>query len=76
MTTTTTFTETYTIMQRITDAYAAWLGMREQRKAVRELQSVCQRTLKDIGIDRSEAMSVVYGAPNGRRRSFKATTNS
>lgn len=76
MTTTATFTETYTIMQRISDAYASWLGMREQRRAVRELRSVGNRTLKDIGMDRSEAMSVVYGASAGRRHRFTAETNS
>jgi len=41
---------------------------RKKRRALAELRSVDPRTLKDIGIDRSEVTSIVYGNPSGRRR--------
>ena len=43
-----------------------WTG-RTQRATVLMLQSLDSRTLKDIGIDRSEIESVVYGRPDDRR---------
>jgi len=46
-----------------------YLEHRRKRRALAELRSVDARTLKDMGIDRSEATSIVYGNPNGRRRS-------
>jgi uncharacterized protein YjiS (DUF1127 family) len=41
---------------------------RKKRRALAELKSVDSRTLKDMGIDRSEVTSLVYGNPDGRRR--------
>lgn len=43
---------------------------RRRRRAVAELESVDPRILKDIGIDRTEATSIVYGNPRGRRRRY------
>jgi uncharacterized protein YjiS (DUF1127 family) len=45
-----------------------YLEHRQKRRALAELRSVDPRTLKDMGIDRSEVTSIVYGSPNGRRR--------
>lgn len=41
---------------------------RKKRRALAELRSVDPRTLKDMGIDRSEITSIVYGNASGRRR--------
>jgi uncharacterized protein YjiS (DUF1127 family) len=41
---------------------------RKKRRALAELTSVEPKTLKDIGIDRSELTSLVHGNPEGRRR--------
>jgi len=43
---------------------------RRRRRAVAELRSVNPGILKDIGIDRTEATSIVYGSPKGRRRRY------
>ena len=43
---------------------------RRRRRAIAELESVDPRILKDIGIDRTEATSIVYGNPRGRRRRY------
>ena len=45
-----------------------YLEHRRKRRALAELRSVDPRTLKDMGIDRSEVTSIVYGSPEGRRR--------
>jgi uncharacterized protein YjiS (DUF1127 family) len=45
-----------------------YLEHRKKRRALAELRSVDPRTLKDMGIDRSEVTSIVYGPPKGRRR--------
>jgi uncharacterized protein YjiS (DUF1127 family) len=46
-----------------------YLRYRQQRRALAQLKSVDPRILRDIGIDRSEVTSIVYGDPKGRRRS-------
>jgi len=51
---------------------ARWLDDFEQRRRRRqqleELRRVDPRTLRDIGLDRSELMSVTYGGSAGRVR--------
>ena len=42
----------------------------ERRKALREIRCFSHRTLKDIGIDRSESLSVIYGPTEERRRVY------
>lgn len=39
-----------------------------RRQALRQLYMLDRRTLKDIGIDRTELESIVYGEVHGRRR--------
>lgn len=48
---------------------SAW-ERRAQRITLELLQSLDDRTLQDIGLHRSEAGSVVYGAPKDRRLPF------
>jgi uncharacterized protein YjiS (DUF1127 family) len=43
---------------------------RKKRRAFAELRSLDPRTLKDMGVDRSEAASIVYGGTRGRRRGY------
>jgi len=45
-----------------------YLEYRKQRRALAQLNSVDPRILRDMGIDRSEVTSIVYGDPKGRRR--------
>ena len=54
------------IIKRIIQRYSEY---RKKRRAVSELRSVDHRILKDMGVDHSEITSIVYGNPNGRRRS-------
>lgn len=58
----------HTICARIGRAWAAYWSGRARRATVVMLQSLDGRTLKDIGIDRSEIESVIYGQPDDRRR--------
>ena len=39
-----------------------------RRRTLRELRNLDCATLRDIGMSRSEIISVVYGDPEGRRR--------
>jgi uncharacterized protein YjiS (DUF1127 family) len=41
---------------------------RQKRRALAQLRSLNPRILRDIGIDRSELTSIVYGDSKGRRR--------
>ena len=52
------------------DAYGAVARWSEQRKSVRYLQTLSNHHLKDLGIDRSEIMSVVYGETQDRLRGY------
>jgi uncharacterized protein YjiS (DUF1127 family) len=52
-------------IERLLHRYSEY---RKKRRALAELKSVDPRILKDIGIDRSEVTSLVYGNPEGRRR--------
>jgi uncharacterized protein YjiS (DUF1127 family) len=56
------------IGNRIERAWAAYWSARARRATVLMLRSLDGRTLKDIGIDRSEIESVVYGQPGDRCR--------
>lgn len=76
-----------TVLQAYSGAEPVWTGTikrlfrrylehRKQRRALAELRSVDPGTLKDMGIDRSEVTSIVYGNPNGRRRSCAGSIQS
>lgn len=60
--------EQRSMMRRFADAWRKWREAREQRRAVSDLQHLDSRTLKDIGINRSEIYSIVHGDPKGRAR--------
>ena len=51
---------------------AYWMR-RAQRVTVAMLRSLDDRRLHDVGIDRSEIESVVYGRPGDRRQRYEAT---
>jgi len=51
--------------------WRAYLDRRAQRATVRILQSLDARTLKDIGISRTEIDSLVYGDRYDRLRRYQ-----
>jgi len=53
-------------------AYALW---RERSRAVRELRALDDRTLRDIGVNRSEIEWVVYGSDATRLRDASIAAN-
>ena len=49
----------------------SYIERRSKRLAVAHLKAINPRTLKDIGIDRSEASSIIHGGRQGRRRFYQ-----
>jgi len=62
------------LIERMRVAYHAFLAHRSQQRTVRDLSSLEDHLLKDIGITRSEIMSIAYGSPNERMRSHENRT--
>jgi uncharacterized protein YjiS (DUF1127 family) len=58
--------------QRLTSWFQAYGRRRAQRATVFMLQGLDDRVLSDIGIDRSEIESVVYGKPGDRLRIYQS----
>ena len=54
------------LSERVAAAFARWVEVRSRRRAELAMRSLDAHTLKDIGIDRSEIGSVVYGDPRER----------
>jgi uncharacterized protein YjiS (DUF1127 family) len=54
--------------RRSNGSFHRYLEHRNKRRALAELRSLDPRTLKDMGIDRSEVTSIAYGNLEGRRR--------
>ena len=55
---------------RIAQAWRSFWQWRTRRAAVDMLHSLDDRTLRDIGVGRSEITSVVYGRPCDRTRRY------
>jgi len=58
----------------VRNGWAGYWVRRAERETVFVLHSLDDRTLKDIGMDRSEIESVVYGQPEGSRASERRAT--
>jgi uncharacterized protein YjiS (DUF1127 family) len=58
---------THRLAGRLHDAWAAFLAYRIERETVRLLQSLDNRTLKDIGLHRSEIESLAHNPASERR---------
>lgn len=57
------------MFRRLLHRYSAY---REKRRALAELRSLDPGILKDMGVDRSEAASIVFGGGGERRRAREA----
>lgn len=57
------------IFQRVADRFRAWQVEIDRKRDANSLAALDDRVLKDMGITRSEIISVVYG-PNIERRRF------
>ncbi len=57
------------LSERMSSAIARWVEIRSRRRAEIAMGSLDAHTLKDIGIDRSEIRSVLYGDPRERIKS-------
>ncbi len=55
-------------------AWCAYWDRRARQATVALLQSLDAPTLRDIGINRSEIESVVYGPPLNRRQQYQGDT--
>jgi len=60
-----------TFFGRLWAAYKAYRASRARRLGVCALEEMDDRLLKDIGITRSEILSIVYGSRDERRRSYE-----
>jgi uncharacterized protein YjiS (DUF1127 family) len=49
---------------KLREVSAAWTGARSRATAIRELQRLSDRTLRDIGLERADILDAVHG---GRR---------
>ena len=56
----------------LSGAWHAVRGWRARKATVEILQSLDGRTLRDIGVDRSEIESIVYGKRDGGKRWYDA----
>ncbi len=59
---------TRTPTRRLAALWRRFREAREKRRAVREMRNLDNRTLKDIGINRSEILSIVHGDRKHKRR--------
>lgn len=60
-----------TFLARLKAAYRAYRDSRARRLATHTLAVLDDHLLKDIGITRSEILSVVYGPRDERRRGYE-----
>jgi uncharacterized protein YjiS (DUF1127 family) len=63
--------QTHGLGQLLTSWFQAYGRRRAQRATVFMLRGLDDRVLSDIGIDRSEIESVVYGKPGDRLRHYQ-----
>jgi uncharacterized protein YjiS (DUF1127 family) len=52
------------VWAKLREMSAAWTGARSRAMAIRELQRLSDRTLRDIGLERADILDAVHG---GRR---------
>jgi uncharacterized protein YjiS (DUF1127 family) len=53
--------------------WRAYWDRRQRRATVLILSSLDEHTLQDLGLDRTEIESVVYGRPSERNRHFEGS---